>query len=115
MSKCWVACVSLIRVYNEARRSYSETGGGQSNGISQHIDPSLRTFVHANQHHDLIEYALMAGFVVAATLAVMPGLSESISTSFGKGASLVTSQHRVIIIDSDLLTVKADSGLRRNR
>jgi Flp pilus assembly pilin Flp len=93
MSKCWVACVSSIRVHNEARRRYSETGGGQSNEIPQHIGASVRTFVHANQHYDLIEYALMACFVVAATLAVVPGLSDSISTTFGKGASVVTSRH----------------------
>lgn len=61
--------------------------------LIKHIGASLRTFVHANQHHNLIEYALMAGFVIAATLAVVPSLSDSISTSFCKGASIVTSRH----------------------
>jgi Flp pilus assembly pilin Flp len=61
--------------------------------LIKHIVASLRTFVHGNQHHNLIEYALMAGFVVAATLAVMPGLSDSISTTFRNGARIVTSRH----------------------
>ena len=33
---------------------------------------------------DLIEYALMAGFVAVAAGAIMPGVAESISTIFGK-------------------------------
>jgi Flp pilus assembly pilin Flp len=36
---------------------------------------------------DLIEYALMAGFVAVAVSAVMPGLAESIITIFSKIAS----------------------------
>jgi Flp pilus assembly pilin Flp len=61
--------------------------------LIKHTDAGLRTFVHANQHHNLIECALMAGFVVAATLAIVPGLSDSISTTFRKGAGVVTSRH----------------------
>ena len=33
---------------------------------------------------DLIEYALMAGFVAVAAGAIMPGVATSISTIFGK-------------------------------
>jgi len=33
---------------------------------------------------DLIEYALMAGFVAVAAGAIMPGVSSSISTIFSK-------------------------------
>jgi len=36
---------------------------------------------------DLIEYALMAGFVAVAAGAVMPGVSKSISSVFSKVAS----------------------------
>jgi pilus assembly protein Flp/PilA len=36
---------------------------------------------------DLIEYALMAGFVAVAAGAVMPGVASSISTIFSKVAS----------------------------
>jgi pilus assembly protein Flp/PilA len=36
---------------------------------------------------DLIEYALMAGFVAVAAGAVMPGMGSSISTIFSKVGS----------------------------
>ena len=39
---------------------------------------------------DLIEYALMAGFVAVAAGAIMPGVSTSISTIFSKVASALT-------------------------
>ena len=39
---------------------------------------------------DLIEYALMAGFVAVAAGALMPGVSTSISTVFSKVASVMT-------------------------
>jgi pilus assembly protein Flp/PilA len=38
---------------------------------------------------DLIEYALMAGFVAVAAGAVMPGVASSISTIFSSIASVV--------------------------
>ena len=37
---------------------------------------------------DLIEYALMAGFVAVAAGAIMPGVATSISTIFSKVASV---------------------------
>jgi pilus assembly protein Flp/PilA len=40
---------------------------------------------------DLIEYALMAGFVAVAAGAIMPGIASSISTIFSKVASVMTS------------------------
>ena len=39
---------------------------------------------------DLIEYALMAGFVAVAAGAIMPGVSTSISQIFSKIASSMT-------------------------
>jgi pilus assembly protein Flp/PilA len=33
---------------------------------------------------DLIEYALMAGFIAVAAGAIVPGVAESIKTIFGK-------------------------------
>jgi pilus assembly protein Flp/PilA len=39
---------------------------------------------------DLIEYALMAGFVAVAAGALMPNVSASISTVFSKVTSLLT-------------------------
>ena len=38
---------------------------------------------------DLIEYALMAGFVAVAAGAVMPGVATSISTIFSKVGSVM--------------------------
>jgi pilus assembly protein Flp/PilA len=39
---------------------------------------------------DLIEYALMAGFVAVAAGAIMPGVASSISQIFSKVASVMT-------------------------
>lgn len=39
---------------------------------------------------DLIEYALMAGFVAVAAGALMPGVADSISTIFSKITSTMT-------------------------
>ena len=38
---------------------------------------------------DLIEYALMAGFVAVVAGTIMPGVSSSISTIFSKVASVM--------------------------
>jgi Flp pilus assembly pilin Flp len=38
---------------------------------------------------DLIEYALMAGFVAVAAGATMPGVADSISTIFSQVASVM--------------------------
>jgi pilus assembly protein Flp/PilA len=40
---------------------------------------------------DLIEYALMAGFVAVAAGAIMPGVASSISKIFSKVSSVMTS------------------------
>jgi len=39
---------------------------------------------------DLIEYALMAGFVAVAAGAVVPGVADSIKTIFSKLGSVMT-------------------------
>jgi pilus assembly protein Flp/PilA len=40
---------------------------------------------------DLVEYALMAGFVAVAAGAIMPNVSASISTIFSKVSSIMKS------------------------
>jgi pilus assembly protein Flp/PilA len=40
---------------------------------------------------DLIEYALMAGFVAVAAGAIMPGVAGSISTIFSRVANTMSS------------------------
>jgi pilus assembly protein Flp/PilA len=42
------------------------------------------------QGQDLIEYALMAGFVAVAAGAIMPGVASSISTIFSQVSSVMT-------------------------
>jgi Flp pilus assembly pilin Flp len=42
------------------------------------------------QAQDLIEYALMAGFVAVAAGAIMPGVATKISTIFSKVSSVMT-------------------------
>ncbi len=49
----------------------------------------LSTFWKDDQAQDLIEYALMAGFVAVAAGALMPNVSSSISTVFSKIQSLL--------------------------
>ena len=39
---------------------------------------------------DLVEYALMAGFVAVAAGAIMPGVATSISTIFSSVASVMS-------------------------
>ena len=51
-----------------------------------------RDFWRDTRGQDLIEYALMAGFVAVAAGAAMPSVSTSISTIFSKiGSVLVAS------------------------
>jgi Flp pilus assembly pilin Flp len=45
---------------------------------------------HDTHAQDLIEYALMAGFVAVAAGAIMPGVATSISKIFSKVSSVMT-------------------------
>lgn len=50
----------------------------------------LRLRIVANTSgQDLIEYALMAGFVAVAAGAIMPGVASSVSTIFSKVGSVL--------------------------
>jgi len=46
--------------------------------------------VRDTRGQDLIEYALMAGFVAVAAGAVMPGVASSISAIFSQVASVMS-------------------------
>ena len=55
----------------------------------------IRTIValkfYRDEHgQDLIEYALMAGFLAVAAGALVPGISSSISTVFSKVGSVMS-------------------------
>jgi Flp pilus assembly pilin Flp len=47
-------------------------------------------FWKENKAQDLIEYALMAGFVAVAAGAIMPGVATQISQIFSKVSSALT-------------------------
>ena len=49
----------------------------------------LQCILNDTKGQDLIEYALMAGFVAVAAGAIMPGVSASINTVFSKVNSLM--------------------------
>jgi Flp pilus assembly pilin Flp len=51
---------------------------------------SLNRFGKDKRAQDLIEYALMAGFVAVAAGAIMPNIGVSISTIFSSVASVLT-------------------------
>ncbi|HSW51480.1 MAG TPA: Flp family type IVb pilin [Bryobacteraceae bacterium] len=50
----------------------------------------FQEFWRDEQGQDLIEYALMAGFVAVAAGAIMPSVSTSIGTIFSKIGSVLT-------------------------
>jgi Flp pilus assembly pilin Flp len=50
----------------------------------------IRTLAKDKFGQDLIEYALMAGFVAVAAGAIMPSVATSISTIFSSVASVMT-------------------------
>ena len=50
----------------------------------------LRTLKNDNKGQDLIEYALMAGFVAVAAGAVLPNVSTQIAAIFNKINGLLT-------------------------
>ena len=55
-------------------------------GLYRALCNRLRRDVRAQ---DLIEYALMAGFIAVASAAVMPQIASSISTVFSKISSVM--------------------------
>ena len=46
------------------------------------------TLTRDEEAQDMVEYALLAGFIAVAAGAVLPGISNSISTIFSKMASV---------------------------
>jgi pilus assembly protein Flp/PilA len=51
---------------------------------------NLHRIARDNRGQDLVEYALMAGFVAVAAGATMPGVAASISTIFSNVASTLS-------------------------
>ncbi len=50
----------------------------------------LRGLVDDNKGQDMVEYALLAGFVAVAAGALLPAISGSISTIFSRMGSVLT-------------------------
>ena len=50
----------------------------------------LIRFLREEDGQDLVEYALLAGFIAVAAGALLPGISTSISKIFSKMASVLT-------------------------
>ena len=49
----------------------------------------LRRLTRDERGQDMVEYALLAGFIAVAAGALLPGISDSISVIFSKMASIV--------------------------
>ena len=65
-------------------------GGEKEMTRVNHLIWKLRIWTDT-QGQDLIEYALMAGFVAVAAGAIMPGVASSISSIFSKVSSVLSS------------------------
>jgi len=50
----------------------------------------LRRLAADNEGQDLVEYALLAGFVAVAAGALLPGISDSISLIFSRMGSVLS-------------------------
>jgi pilus assembly protein Flp/PilA len=51
---------------------------------------SLNNLINDERGQDMVEYALLAGFIAVAAGATLPGISTSISTIFSKMASVTS-------------------------
>ena len=60
------------------------------NQLTLRIQEQLRRLAVETQAQDLIEYALMAGFVAVAAGAIMPNVASSISTIFSQITSVMS-------------------------
>ena len=49
----------------------------------------ILTLARDEEAQDMVEYALLAGFIAVAAGAILPNISESISTIFSRMSSLV--------------------------
>lgn len=55
-----------------------------------YINILLSKLARDEQAQDMVEYALLAGFIAVAAGAVLPGIADGISVIFSKMASLVS-------------------------
>lgn len=50
---------------------------------------TLHRLLHEDRGQDLVEYALLAGFIAVAAGALLPGISTSISKIFSRMSSVL--------------------------
>ena len=50
---------------------------------------TLHRLLHEDRGQDLVEYALLAGFIAIAAGALLPGISSSISKIFSRMSSVL--------------------------
>jgi pilus assembly protein Flp/PilA len=80
---------NLPMILLECDRDLSRTKGRGEIEEMKNLIWKLR-ILKDTRGQDLIEYALMAGFVAVAAGAIMPGVASSISTIFSKIASVMS-------------------------
>ena len=91
----WSAEYYSVRLLLEAASTTGRTGGIKNEEINRQMKNKIVTFLWMgriwmdNRGQDLIEYALMSGFVAVAAVASVPGLSSYVSTIFSKVASVM--------------------------
>jgi pilus assembly protein Flp/PilA len=51
---------------------------------------AVKSLTRDTRGQDLVEYALLAGFIAVAAGALLPGISTSISTIFSRMGSVLT-------------------------
>ena len=67
----------------------------RSNKLRHRIAQILTALCKQTGGQDLIEYALLAGFVAVTAGAIMPGVVNDISTIFSKVQSILTAAQTV--------------------
>ena len=71
--------LSSQRIYNTGRKK-----------IMLKLQMFLANLIKDRKGQDMVEYALLAGFIAVAAGALLPGISTSISTIFSRMASVVS-------------------------
>lgn len=62
----------------------------QGEKIMLKLQMFLANLIRDRKGQDMVEYALLAGFIAVAAGALLPGISDSISTIFSRMGSVVT-------------------------
>ena len=88
-SPAW--CVEADSQLSTTSDGFKAHGGSYSSKEYKAMLNILKNIYNDESGQDLIEYALMAGFVAVAAGAIMPGVSTSVSEIFSKVGSVMTS------------------------